>query len=153
MSIHKKYGKYVKYACSCTMLWRSLRTRIGFCEGCASMCSMQRKIDEDSPPVFRMQSWKSKLKGGTETEGGCCAGAFKVDNALAWSTCSGLFQTHSEIRRQTDKNMLIDCIRKGKCSQGNKKCRICRIRRICRIYRIYRIYIICKKRKKYAKNT
>jgi hypothetical protein len=48
----------------------SLRTRIGFCERCASMCSMQRKIDEESPPVFRMQSWKSKLKGGTETEGG-----------------------------------------------------------------------------------
>ncbi len=24
-------------------------------------------------------------------------------------------QTHSEIRRQTDENLLIDCIRNGKC--------------------------------------
>ena len=65
-------------------LARSLKTRIGFGERCACMCTMQRKIDEESPPIFRVQSWKSKLKGGTETEGGCCAGAFKVDNARAW---------------------------------------------------------------------
>ncbi len=41
----------------------------------------QRKIDEESPPVFRLQSGKSKLKDCTETEGGCCAGVFKADNA------------------------------------------------------------------------
>jgi hypothetical protein len=51
---------------------------------------MQRKTDEESPPVFRMQLWKSKLKDGTETEGGCCARVFKADNARTWSTCSGL---------------------------------------------------------------
>ena len=30
-------------------------------------------------------------------------------------------QTHSEIRRQTDENLLIDCIRKGKCRPIKQK--------------------------------
>ena len=30
-------------------------------------------------------------------------------------------QTHSEIRRQTDETLLIDCIRKGKCRPMKQK--------------------------------